>query len=52
MIERIEVVKGPASFLYGGEALGGAINIIAKKAPSEWSGSVKAEYTKTLSDVT
>lgn len=27
-VERIEVVKGPASVLYGGEALGGAVNII------------------------
>ncbi|MDR1912568.1 MAG: TonB-dependent receptor, partial [Helicobacteraceae bacterium] len=52
MIERIEIVKGPASFLYGNEALGGVINIITKKAPSEWSGGVKAEYTKTLSDIT
>jgi outer membrane receptor for ferrienterochelin and colicins len=52
MIERIEVVRGPASFLYGGEALGGVINIITKKVPSEWSGNVKGEYTKTLSDVT
>jgi len=29
-VERIEVVKGSASVLYGGEALGGAINIITR----------------------
>ena len=30
MIERIEVVKGPASTLYGSEAIGGIINVITK----------------------
>jgi outer membrane receptor for ferrienterochelin and colicins len=30
MIERVEVVKGPASGLYGSEAIGGLINIITK----------------------
>lgn len=36
MIERMEVVKGPASTLYGSEAVGGLINVITKspdKAP-------------------
>ncbi|MFY8138378.1 MAG: TonB-dependent receptor plug domain-containing protein, partial [Flavobacteriales bacterium] len=31
MIDRIEVVKGPASALYGSEAVGGLINVITKK---------------------
>jgi outer membrane receptor for ferrienterochelin and colicins len=51
LIERIEVIKGPMSSLYGNEALGGVINIITKKVPAEWSGSVKGEYTKSLSDI-
>ena len=30
-VERVEVLKGPASVLYGGQALSGSINIIRKK---------------------
>lgn len=38
-IERIEVIRGPASTLYGSDALGGVINIITKKVSDRWSGS-------------
>lgn len=31
LIERIEIVKGPASTLYGSEAVGGLVNVITKK---------------------
>lgn len=44
MIERIEIIRGPASSLYGGNALGGVINIITKKATKEWTGSFNIEY--------
>lgn len=34
-IEQIEVIKGPASSLYGSTAIGGVVNIITKKAPKK-----------------
>lgn len=42
LIERVEVVKGPASTLYGSEAVGGLINIITKKPASAPSISADA----------
>lgn len=43
-IERIEVVKGPGSSLYGGNAMGGAINIITKKPTEPFSGKASIDY--------
>ncbi len=34
MIERVEVVRGPQSTLYGTEAMGGVVNIISRNAPT------------------
>jgi vitamin B12 transporter len=35
LVERIEIVKGPRSSLYGSEAIGGVINIITRRGPAE-----------------
>ena len=40
-VERIAVVKGPASALYGGNAMGGVINIITR-TPEKTQGIIKA----------
>ena len=37
-IERIEVVRGPMSSLYGSEALGGVVNVISRAATDDWRG--------------
>ncbi|WP_308563533.1 TonB-dependent siderophore receptor [uncultured Klebsiella sp.] len=39
MIERIEVIRGPAAARYGNGAAGGVVNIITKKGGDEWHGS-------------
>ena len=39
-IERIEVIRGPMSTLYGADAMGGVINIITRKVMDRWGGSI------------
>ncbi|WFQ80125.1 ligand-gated channel protein [Xenorhabdus sp. SF857] len=48
-IERIEVVRGPMSSLYGSDAMGGVINVITRKAQKEWHLTLKADSTLTES---
>ena len=40
-IERIEIIRGPLSALYGSEALGGVINIITRPVPEKWEGAIQ-----------
>lgn len=51
-IERIEVVRGPMSALYGSDALGGVINILTKQPSSEdeWSTSIASSIATPESD--
>ena len=45
-VERIEIVKGAASALYGSNATGGVINIITKKSQKPVTLNVNARYAK------
>ncbi len=43
-IERIEIVKGAASALYGSNSVGAVINIITKKATEPWSLNLNTHF--------
>jgi iron complex outermembrane receptor protein len=43
-VERIEVIKGPASVLYGGEAMGGAINLITRRPERKSETRLQLSY--------
>lgn len=42
LIERVEIVKGPRSALWGSAAIGGVVNVITRKAGDGLHGSVSA----------
>lgn len=43
-VERVEIIKGPASALYGKNALGGVINILTKKGGASQQGEISTGY--------
>ncbi|MFP4091520.1 MAG: TonB-dependent receptor, partial [Cyclobacteriaceae bacterium] len=43
-IERIEIIRGPSSSLYGSEAMAGVVNIITKGNDIGWQGSFGTQY--------
>ena len=54
LIERVEIVKGPASTLYGSEAVGGVINVITKKplnAPILFADSFSSSWGEVNTDI-
>lgn len=49
-IERVEVVRGPVSTLYGSDAMGGVVNFITRKVGDVWGGAVSANATLQSDD--
>lgn len=45
LVDRMEIVKGPSSALYGGNAMGGVINIISAIPKEKLAGRVKLGYS-------
>lgn len=43
-VERVEVLRGPQSVLYGSDAFGGVVNIITRKAVKSFEGNALASY--------
>ncbi|MPQ47967.1 TonB-dependent receptor [Marinifilum sp. N1E240] len=43
-VERVEILKGPFSSLYGSDAMAGVINIITKKSDGEIGGNISFAY--------
>jgi iron complex outermembrane receptor protein len=41
-VERVEVVKGAGSALYGSSAFGGVVNLITRELPEGWHGRLRA----------
>lgn len=49
-IDRIEVVRGPMSTLYGADAMGGVVNIITRAPGDTWAGDLKVDTTVQTDD--
>lgn len=43
-VDRIEILRGPASGLYGADAIGGVVQVFTRRATGPLSGAVRAGY--------
>lgn len=42
--ERVEIIRGPAGFLYGSSAMGGVINLFSQDIPFDWQQGVSGRF--------
>src|SRR5690625_7869158 len=50
-MDRVEVVRGPASLLYGSGAIGGVVNMCTYDMPREWGYGTRTSLASHLSSV-
>src|SRR5690625_6542545 len=50
-MDRVEVVRGPASLLYGSGAIGGVVNMFTYDMPREWGYGTRTSVASHLSSV-
>lgn len=49
--ERIEIIRGPASFLYGSGAMGGVVNVLNGDVPTNWQRGLSGRLSATGTSV-
>lgn len=45
-LERVEVIKGPQSALFGRQTFSGAVNYVTRKPSDQWTGRIKATFAE------
>jgi iron complex outermembrane receptor protein len=50
-LDRVEVIRGPASLLYGSSAIGGVVNMFSNDMPREWEQGTSASMATHVATV-
>lgn len=50
-MDRVEVVRGPASLLYGSSAIGGVVNLFSNDMPREWEKGTRGSIASHVATV-
>ena len=50
-LDRVEVIRGPASLLYGSSAIGGVVNMFSNDMPREWEKGMSASMATHVATV-